>query len=220
MNGLEVGTDNADLPTHTPLTSMYSVFVTRERNVSVREGRVAGERETLQGDGEREREREREKEKERKRDTDSAVERWNVGEWQCLSGRRSFESRTHGFSHSFPLFFSPPFLSLSLSFFIHSCLPIRLSVHLSSILSLSLSLFFNHLTSPPSHPLLILLYIYIYIFYTRVFARTLFLFLSSFSLCLSFNIHIYISLDGSTLPFLVLSLLVGTPVSGRRRGAT
>lgn len=50
--------------TYTRLTSMYSVFVTRERNVSVREGRVAGERERCK-ETEREREREGEGEEER-----------------------------------------------------------------------------------------------------------------------------------------------------------
>ena len=58
--------------------------------------------------------RERKRGIERERNTDSAVEHRNVGEWQCLSGRRSFESRTHGFSLSFSLSFS---LFLSLSFF-------------------------------------------------------------------------------------------------------
>ena len=52
------------------------------------------------------------------------MERRNVGEWQCLSGRRSFESRTDGFSFS---------LSLSLSLY--------LSIYLSISPSLSLSLF-------------------------------------------------------------------------------
>ena len=219
MNGLEVGTDNADLPTHTPLTSMYSVFVTRERNVSVREGRVAGERETLQGDGERERERERR----RRRGRETRIARWNGGTLASGSVFPDAAASSHArtVSPTLSLSFSLLLFSLSLSLFFYPFLSTYPSIRPPIIhpLSLSLSLLQPPYLPPFSSPFDTFIYIYILHKSIRAYTLSLSLLFLSLSLFQYTYIYIYISLDGSTLPFLVLSLLVGTPVSGRRRGA-
>ena len=148
MNGLEVGTDNADLPTHTPLTSMYSVFVTRERNVSVREGRVAGERETLQGDGERERERERR----RRRGRETRIARWNGGTLASGSVFPDAAASSHARTVSPTLSLSFSLLLFSLSLFLS--IPVYLSVYPSTYHPSSLSLSLSSSTTLPP-PLLI-----------------------------------------------------------------